>query len=168
MYLSNWSEQELKFFSHSIENLSKLKRCTDCGIFCDGSLCEICRSPERLIPKTICVVESFNDVLAVENSGIFYGLYHVLGGVLNPLLGIGPDELNIYRLINRIKKLGVENVILAINPSVEGDATCSYIKAQLEGGARVERIGLGIPVGGSLEYLDSLTIAKALENRTSL
>jgi len=168
MYLSHWSQHELMAFGKSIEQMSELNKCEECGLFCDYNICEICQSNERKEAKSICIVENFNDVLAIENSSIFYGVYHVLGGVLNPLIGIGPEELNIGKLIERVKKLKINNVILAVNPSVEGDATCSFIKGQLGPSVCAERIGLGVPMGGSLEYLDSLTIAKALENRTSL
>lgn len=117
--------------------------------------------------KVLCIVEGVTDLLAIEKSSQFKGRYHVLGGVLNPLLGIGPNELGINKLIDRIKRNEIEELVLAINPSVEGDATCSFIKELLPDGVKAERIGFGMPMGGSLEYLDTLTISKALENRTS-
>jgi len=103
--------------------------------------------------------------MAIEKSGHFKGVYHILGGVLNPLLGIGPDELKMDELRANIIKKQITDVILAVNPSVEGDATCSYLKSILPQDINVERIGFGVPIGGSLEYLDPMTITKALENR---
>ena len=108
------------------------------------------------------------DAMAIERSEQFSGLYHILGGVLNPLLGIGPEELNLNKFTTRIEKDGIVEVILAINPSVEGDATCSYIASTVGKEVSVKRIGFGVPIGGHLEYLDPLTITKALENSKTL
>ncbi|MCP4913805.1 MAG: recombination protein RecR [Oligoflexia bacterium] len=166
--LLNWSEEEIKSLSHSISNLTKLNECQKCSMLCDEELCSICSSADRFESQTLCVVESITDCIAIENSNTFSGKYHVLGGVLNPLLGIGPDELGIDNLFNRIKEEDVKTVILAVNPSVEGDATCSYIKQSISDGVEVDRIGFGIPIGGSLEYLDAMTISKALENRKKM
>ncbi len=113
-------------------------------------------------------MESITDYMAIERSGQYRGLYHVLGGVLNPLLGVGPAELNIDKLKKRVTELGVTSIILAIGPSVEGDATCSYIKSTLPENVMVDRIGFGIPMGGNLDYLDTMTISKALENKTKM
>jgi recombination protein RecR len=110
-------------------------------------------------------VENASDLLAIEKSGTFKGVYHILGGVLNPLLGVGPDELKMDQLKEKIIKKEIQEIILAINPSVEGDATCSYLKSILPQTLLVDRIGFGVPIGGSLEYLDPMTITKALENR---
>ena len=118
--------------------------------------------------KQICVVESLSDCLAIERAQQFKGTYHILGGVINPLLGIGPDELQIDKLVNRVLEEEVEEVVLALNPSVEGDATCSYLKQVLPEGPSVERIGFGVPIGSHLEYLDSMTINKAFENTTRI
>ena len=106
--------------------------------------------------------------MAIEACGLFKGTYHVLGGVLNPLLSVGPCDLTIDKLMARINENNLSEVILAINPSVEGDATCSYLHQALPTTVKVERIGFGVPMGGSLEYLDPLTIKKALEYRRSL
>jgi len=108
-------------------------------------------------------------LMAIERSNQFSGVYHILGGVLNPLIGIGPDKLRIDILKERVIKNNVQTMIMAINPSVEGDATCSYIRQELnDQEVSIERIGFGMPMGGSLEYLDPLTISKALENRKSI
>ncbi len=155
-------------FSEAIKSLAELNHCKKCGMFCDDELCKICLDTNRTHSKTICVVESVTDCLAIERSGNFRGKFHILFGVLNPLLGIGPDELKLDFLIKRVADEEVEELILAVNPSVEGDATCAYIKQMLPEKVRVDRIGFGIPMGGSLEFVDSLTITKALENRRHL
>ncbi len=164
MSMINWNAGELNEFSGSMKGLADIKRCGECGLYSDNNTCEICLDTMRKSESILCVVENISDLLAIERSGTFNGIYHVLGGVLNPLMGIGPDELKINRLIERVNKYQIQTLILAVNPSVEGDATCSYIN-QLLKDVHVERIGFGIPMGGSLEYLDPLTITKALENR---
>lgn len=165
LFLTNWDPRDLASFGSALEKIGKLQRCRDCGLFCDEDLCHICSSPARSEMKTLCVVENIADCMAIEKGGGFLGLFHILGGTLNPLMGIGPSELNMDRLVDRVKSKNLENIILALNPSVEGDATCSYIKSILPKNTSVERIGFGVPIGGSLEYLDSLTIAKSIENR---
>jgi recombination protein RecR len=167
MAMTKWNHAELQQFATAVSELQTLKFCKECGMFSEGDICNICATDSRSSAKVLCVVENINDLMAIEKSNTFTGVYHILGGVLNPLSGIGPDQLKIDKLVERVKKLGVETVILAVNPSVEGDATCSYIK-QLLGDVNIERIGFGIPIGGSLEYLDPLTISKALENRKML
>ena len=166
--MTNWKKEELLHFSDALRALSEVKHCVQCGMFSDDELCLICSNPRRVESTTLCVVESITDCLAIERSGTFKGRFHILFGVLNPLLGIGPDELKLDQLKARIQKEGVKEVILAVNPSVEGDATCSYIKQMLPESVVVERIGFGIPMGGSLEYVDALTISKAMENRRHL
>ncbi|MBL6988243.1 MAG: recombination protein RecR [Bacteriovoracaceae bacterium] len=171
LYLSKLSGKDLERFGDSFKNLQYLQKCTKCGMFTDDNklLCDVCSSPVRSSSNVICVVETIIDCLAVEKSGQYDGKYHILGGVLNPLLGIGPDELKIEKFISRVFEENINEVILGLNPSVEGDATCSYIKQRLEENGKeqveVSRIGFGIPMGGSLEYLDSMTINKALENK---
>ncbi len=165
LLLSNWESEELLMFGQSIKELAMLKKCDQCGMFAEVAICHICENHSRFDAKLICVVESISDCLAIERGGEFKGLYHILGGVLNPLMGVGPDELKIDRLVGRVAKLEIESLVLALNPSVEGDATCSYIKHSLSDNISVDRIGFGIPMGGTLEYLDSMTISKALENR---
>jgi recombination protein RecR len=165
MNMTAWKESELTMVGEALKALKDLDCCQDCGMFSEGDLCSICLNESRQSTKSICVVENVSDLMAIEKSGNFHGIYHVLGGVLNPLMGVGPDELKLNELKNRIIEKGIEEVILAINPSVEGDATCSYFKFLVPEHVRVERIGFGIPIGGSLEYLDPMTITKALENR---
>ena len=158
-----WTPLEVSQMVDSLHGLSRLGRCRQCCVYCDGEICSICASPQRGESQTLCVVENINDLLAIERSEHYHGRYHVLGGTLNPLRGVGPEQLELSSLVERAAK--VKNIILAINPSVEGDATCSYIKGELGSAVRVERIGMGLPMGGSLEYVDAMTISKALENR---
>ena len=162
-----WDDAVLEKFSEGVKELSQIEYCSECGFFSEDVLCNICRDSER-DSRVICVVEEVTDCMAIENSGSFRGLYHVLGGVLNPMLGVGPENLSLNRLFERVIEKQVSEVILALNPSVEGDATCAYIKEKLPNGVRADRIGFGIPIGGSLEYLDSMTITKALENKKHL
>lgn len=167
MSMVNWEQGDLTDFARSIESLSDIKKCKECGLYSDVDICDICSNENRTDARFICVVENISDLIAIEKSEGFHGTYHVLGGVLNPLMGVGPKQLRIEKLVERVNKFKVENLILAINPSVEGDATCSYIKQLLQG-VHIERIGFGIPMGGSLEHLDPLTISKAMENRKQI
>lgn len=168
LIMTKWNKEDLVHFAESIKGLSELNHCEKCGMYCDERECKVCKDVNRFSSKTICVVESITDCLAIERSGTFKGKFHILFGVLNPLLGIGPEEINLEKLFDRIKTEEIEELILAINPSVEGDATCAYIKQVLPEKFNIERIGFGIPMGGSLEFVDSLTISKALENRRHL
>lgn len=165
MNMTQWKPQELSNVGLSISSLGHLKYCQDCGMFSEEDLCNVCQDNSRKFSQSLCIVENISDLMAIEKSGTFKGVYHVLGGVLNPLLGVGPDELGIDKIRERIINQEIKEVILAINPSVEGDATCSYFKMILPEDLTIDRIGFGVPIGGSLEYLDPLTISKALENR---
>ena len=165
--MCKWSKTEIETFSTAIFELTQLNTCGTCGFYTDVNKCSICLNEKRTSFGIICVVESIIDCLAIERSGNFHGTYHILGGVLNPLMGIGPDELGISVLLDRIDD-SVQGLILAVNPSVEGDATCSFIRDKLPERVQVDRIGFGIPMGGSLEYLDAQTITKALENRKKM
>jgi len=166
--LMNWKPEDISRFSDEVRSLLYLKKCAECGAFSERDICQICASSERSSVGTLCVVENIMDFMAIERGDSFKGLFHVLGGVLNPILGIGPQELKLEKIIERVERLNIHEVILALSPSIEGDATCSFIKNILPGTVSVQRIGFGIPIGGSLEYLDSLTIKKALENRKQL
>jgi recombination protein RecR len=168
LILTKWSKEDLVHFAEAMKSLADLNHCYKCGMYSDDTICKICIDPVRSRSNAMCVVESVTDCLAIERSGTFRGKFHILFGVLNPLMGIGPDEIQLDKLFNRIHNENIEEIILAINPSVEGDATCSYIKEHLPESVEVERIGFGIPMGGSLEFVDSLTISKALENRRHL
>lgn len=142
----------------------KVAYCSVCFNLTEEDPCNICKDKER-DSSIICVVEEANDVTAVENTNQYKGLYHVLGGVLSPLNGIGPDELRIKELMLRLKK-GVKEVILATNPSTEGEATSVYLSKLIKPmGIKVTRIARGLPAGGALEYADMATLSKALEGR---
>jgi len=145
--------------------------CETCGTFTEKSPCQICESKER--DKTqLCVVEDPLDMIALEKTGQYKGLYHVLGGVLSPDDGIGPDDLKISELKNRAKADLVEEIILATNPTMEGETTAMYVQRELKAlkrtsgrALRITRIARGLPVGGDLEYADEITIARAMEGR---
>lgn len=142
--------------------------CPVCGNYTEEPLCDVCSNPKRST-DTICVVKDARDVSFMERMREYNGQYHVLGGVLSPLDGIGPDKLNISSLINRVKNDSVKEVIIATNPDVEGDATASYIAKLLHDlPVRVTRIAHGIPIGGNLEFVDELTLFKAMQNRREI
>lgn len=148
----------------------RVRPCARCGNFGDEELCAICSNPRR-DASTICVVEGSFDVGAVERTGRYGGVYHVLGGRLSPLDGIGPEELNLRALFERIRSTegGVREVILATSPRVEGEATAVYIERQLRPtGLRVTRLATGVPVGSDLEFVDGTTLAQALEMRREM
>ena len=146
----------------------KIKPCSVCGGWTENDPCPICNNPTR--DKTlICVVEQPQDVATIESAHEFTGLFHVLGGVISPLNGIGPNQLNISNLVQRVKNDNVTEVILATNPTVEGDTTALYIQHVLqETNCKVTRLASGLPVGGDLEYADKLTLARSFRGRTSL
>lgn len=153
--------------AESIINVkTKIKFCTICGGITEDDPCHICTDPKR-IQETICVVEDAQDIFIFERAGTFRGVYHVLGGILSPLDGIGPDDLNINQLIDRVKD-GTE-IILATNPSIEGDTTALYINKLFEHrNVKITRLARGIPIGSALEYTDEATLTRALEGRTAL
>ena len=145
---------------------TKILLCSTCGGITEDDPCHICSDPKR-DKNLICIVEDPADIYAFERMGIFRGLYHVLGGVISPLDGIGPDSLTIDRLLTRIQE-GME-IILATNASIEGDTTALYLGKILNGkGVEVTRLARGIPVGGELEYIDEATLQRAIEGRTQL
>jgi recombination protein RecR len=147
----------------------KVRSCAKCGNYTESELCSICANPRRDL-SLVCVVEQASDIGAIERAGEFRGTYHVLGGRLSPLDGIGPTELNIAPLMERVKTAGeIQEVILATNPSVEGEATALYLHRLLAPlGLRVTRLARGLPIGGDLEYADGVTIAEALHSRREL
>jgi recombination protein RecR len=152
--------------------IARLKKeivlCAECFDLTDASPCAICRDARR-DPSLLCVVEEPADLAAVEASGRFTGRYHVLGSALSPIDGIGPEELRLAELLARVARGGVREVILATNPTAEGDATAHYLAERLRGaGLRLTRIACGMPLGGDLEYADHITVARSLENRREL
>ena len=146
----------------------KIRECTVCHNITDTDPCLYCAGPTRN-RKTICVVEEAHNILAIEKTRTYSGLYHVLGGSLSPLQGRGPEQLKIKSLVERLKEGSVEEIIIATNPTAEGEATAIYISKLLKPlGVRVTRIGVGIPVGADLEYADEVTMLKAMEGRRDL
>ena len=147
----------------SLEAARVLHPCPRCGNLAEDELCPICADSDR-DQGVICVVETINDLMAIERSGEYNGLYHVLGGALNPLEGVGPEQLFLERLFDRLEI--VKEVILATGMTVEGEATAAYLAERMNSkGVRSSRLAYGLPVGGSLEYADEVTLARALENR---
>jgi recombination protein RecR len=154
------------------ESLTQLKalivHCRVCFNVTQDDPCRICRDPQR-DARSLCVVEEPNDLLAIERTGEFRGRYHVLLGALSPLDGIGPEDLKVRELLSRLERDPVEEIILATNPSVEGEATALYLGKLLKPFAtRITRIARGLPVGGDLEYADEVTLSRALEGRKDL
>lgn len=146
----------------------RLRWCSRCYNISDAESCEICRQNER-DATMLCVVEDAANVANIERSGGFRGYYHVLQGVLSPVNSIGPDDLKIQELLDRLRVETISEVILATNPTVEGEATAMYIAGLLEQfDIKISRIGVGVPIGGSLDYCDEITMAKAFENRRGI
>jgi recombination protein RecR len=145
---------------------SDIKLCSRCFNFSEHDLCGVCSDPKRNL-KTICVVEDSQTILLIEKTNEYKGLYHVLGGVISPLDGIGPEELHIKGLLQRLE--GVEEIILALSPSTEGEATSIYLARLFKPqGIKITRLARGIPLGSSLEFVDELTLSKALQSRSEL
>ena len=168
-YMLNASEEETNEFVSSIINAKKnLKYCSKCYNISDTDPCPICGNPKR-DPSVICVVEDVRDIIAMEKTHEFKGVYHVLHGSISPMNGIGPDDIKIKELLARLMDGTVKEVILATNPRVEGEATAMYLSKLIKPlGIKVTRIAHGIPVGGDLEYTDEVTLTKALEGRREL
>jgi recombination protein RecR len=147
---------------------TKLGLCEVCNNISDGELCPFCRDTNR-DRSVLCVVEEPHDIIPIETTRQFQGLYHVLHGAISPLRGIGPDHLRIQNLLTRLESDEIREIILATNPNVEGEATAAYLSRLLKPlGVKVTRIGMGIPVGSDLEFADEVTMSKSLENRREL
>ncbi|HHV43938.1 MAG TPA: recombination protein RecR [Firmicutes bacterium] len=165
----SWSPGEVKQLAEAIvEAKTLLRYCSVCFNLTEQDPCQICSNPNRE-RSSICVVEQPKDVIAMEKTREFRGLYHVLHGVISPMDGIGPNDIRIRELLSRLKDSGVAEVIVATDPDVEGDATAMYIARILKPmGLKVTRMASGLPVGGDLEYVDEVTLAKALQGRHEL
>jgi recombination protein RecR len=164
--LLKWDEDKVRALSESILSARlSVKFCRQCLNYTESDVCQICQNASRH-NGVICVVEKPTDVVAIENSGRFFGTYHVLHGVLSPLDGIGPSQLHIRELLQRLETHQVKEVVLALNSSVESDATGVYLTKLIKPlGIGVSKIAYGIPVGGVLEFMDRQTIGRAMENR---
>lgn len=162
-------EADIKDFSKAlIEVKEKIHRCDICGNLTEADICDICKDITRE-EDFICIVEDVKDLIAIEKSGAFHGKYHVLGGLISPSDGIGPDELNIDKLLNRIESEGIKEIILAISSTIEGETTALFLTSLLnEKNVRVTKIAQGIPVGSNLEYFDQLTLERAIEDRREI
>jgi recombination protein RecR len=161
--------QEIEALAASMLDVKrKVRLCRRCFSLSDGELCGICSDPSR-DGKLLCVVEQPADMVAIEKSGAFKGLYHILTGTLSPMNGIGPDDIRISELLDRVKTEGVTEIILATSTTVEGEATADYIARRIEPLAiRVSRIASGVPMGGDLKYVDQVTLKRAMETRHAL
>jgi recombination protein RecR len=146
----------------------RISFCVECGNVAEGDRCRVCRDEGR--DRTVlCVVEEPKDAATIEKAGVIKGRYHVLGGAISPLDGIGPDDLSVQELLDRVERDGVTEVILATNPNLEGNATAMYVAALLKPvGVTVTRLASGLPVGGDLEYADEVTLSQALEGRREM
>ncbi|WP_300765949.1 recombination mediator RecR [uncultured Bifidobacterium sp.] len=160
------SEQDAQDLADAIlEVKAKVRFCDVCGNICEASPCPICADPRR-DHAMICVVEEPKDVMSIERTREFHGVYHVLGGAIDPMAGVGPADLSIAGLLERLRDGSVTEVILALDPNIEGEATTSYIARLLSPlGITVSRLASGLPVGGDLEYADEVTLGRALEGR---
>lgn len=168
-YVLNMNANDVNELANAIVNAKRnIKYCSTCSNLTDTDPCFICRNTNR-DQTTICVVEDPRDVIALEKTKEFQGLYHVLHGSISPMEGIGPEDIKIKELLQRIRELDVAEVILATNPTIEGEATAMYISKLLKPlGIKTTRIAHGIPVGGDLEYADEVTLSKALEGRREI
>lgn len=168
LYLLKLPREEVARMAEALTNLKlRVRYCSVCWNITEQDPCVICSSPKRE-QNVICVVEEPNDVLAIERTSEFHGLYHVLGGALSPLDGIGPEDLKVRELLSRVTP-EVSEIILAMNPNVEGEATTIYLTKLLKPlGTKLSRIARGIPVGGDLEFADEATLSRALEGRIPL
>jgi recombination protein RecR len=169
LHLLYTADRFVEELGHSIlEVKRRVRLCSRCFSLADGDLCAICSNPSR-DGSVVCVVEQPGDMVALERSGAFNGHYHVLSGVLSPLNGVGPDDIRIRELVQKVAAGGIREVVLATGTSVEGEATAAYLADQLEGRTvTVTRIAAGIPMGGDLKYVDQVTLKKAMESRRAL
>lgn len=163
----NMENDIIDLFSKSLkDSKTKIKKCSICGSLTENDLCQICTDKTR-DDSTLCVVEECKNVILFEKIGSYRGLYHVLGGLISPLDGINPEDIHIDKLIERIKKEKIKEVILAIKPSIEGETTALYIRKMLDGSqVKISKIAHGIPMGADIDYIDPLTLEMAIEDRT--
>ncbi|MBR2477182.1 MAG: recombination protein RecR [Clostridia bacterium] len=168
-HILSLSDEQVDYIAETLKSVkAKTHYCPICKNITEDDICEICSDINR-DKSIICVVERPRDVIAMEKTGEFRGTYHVLHGAISPVDGISPDDLTIDELINRVKEGGVSEVIMANNPSIDGEATAMYISRMMKPyDVKVTRIAYGLPVGGDLEYADQITLAKALEGRTEI
>ena len=162
----SYTPEEARNFAEAIVRVKEqIRPCSSCFIFTDNDPCDICSSSSRE-RNQLCVVEQANNVLAIEKSGIFHGLYHVLNGAVSPLDGIGPEQLTVPQLRERIRRENIDELILATNPTVQGEATAMFLQHEFEHQvSRITRLARGLPAGGDLEYVDDVTLSEAFSGR---
>ncbi len=167
LHLLKQHKDDVEIFGKSLIKMrAEIKQCQVCHNISDFDTCEICANPKR-DGSIVCVVEDIRDVMAIENTSQFMGLYHVLGGIISPMEGIGPDDLHIESLISRVKNENIKEVIMALSTTIEGDTTNFYIFKQLkETGIKITTIARGISIGDELEYADEITLGRSIINRT--
>ena len=167
-YVLSRPKAEAKLLAQAlVDAKEKIRFCSCCGNLSQEELCQICRNPKR-DQSVICVVEEANDVGAIERTRSYRGLYHVLGGAIDPINGIGPEQLRLRELLKRLGGSSVQEIIIATNPNIEGEATATYLSRTISPlGLKVTRLASGLPVGGDLEYADEVTLGRALEGRRS-
>lgn len=168
-HILNMNDAQINYFTDTIKNAhQKIHRCSECCDLTDGEKCSIC-SDERRDRSTICVVESSKDVMAFERTREYNGLYHVLHGAISPINNIGPEDITVKELLLRLSDDNIKEVIMATNPTVEGEATAMYISRLIKpAGIKVTRLAYGVPVGADLEYADEVTLTRAIEGRSEL
>lgn len=166
LHLLKQEKEDVQLFSDTIERMrSEIKFCSNCFNISDGDLCSICLHPGRK-KEVICVVENIRDVIAIESTEQYHGTYHVLGGVISPLDGIGPDQLKIESLLTRVQQEGTKEIVFALSPTIQGDTTIYYVRKKLNiPELKFTTIARGISFGGELEYADEMTLAKSIRNR---
>src|SRR5574343_381061 len=168
LHLLKQDVNEVALFGDTLTKMRKeIQFCKRCNNISDGEICSICSNPARN-QHIVCVVENIRDVIAIENTQQFNGTYHVLGGIISPLDGVGPDQLHIESLLQRVQKEKTEELIFTLNPTIQGDTTIYFIQkklAALSPGTRITTIARGIAFGGELEYADELTLGRSLQNR---
>ena len=167
LHLLKQETNEVKHFGETITRMrEEIKFCSRCHNVSDGNICSICSNTIGRNQQLICVVENIRDVIAIENTQQFNGTYHVLGGIISPLDGVGPDQLNIESLVSRIEKEQTTELVFALNPNIQGDTTIYYIQRKLgQGNCKVTTIARGISFGGELEFADEMTLARSIANR---
>jgi len=169
LHLIKQDVNEVEYFSETIAKMrEEIKFCSRCHNISDHTLCNICSNPSRK-QELLCVVENIRDVIAIESTQQFNGVYHVLGGIISPLDGIGPEQLTIDSLVQRVEKEPVTEIIFALNPNIQGDTTLYYISKKIKNRpVKITTIARGIAFGGELEYADEMTLAKSISNRISI
>ena len=163
-------KEQIELFSTSmLEAKEKIHRCKRCNMMTDEDLCFICRDKDRESSKVLCVVENSKNVFLFERLNMFHGKYHVIDGLISPLDGINPEDIGLDKLLDRVKEEKLEEMIFAFKPSIEGETTALYIKKILEGmNVKVTRIASGVPLGTDIEYIDSMTLERALQDRKEI